>query len=247
MRPAQEAATQQDGYFGPATDLVFSLAAILVIILAVEMNRVISLQEEIAVQEQQLADLGGTIDLKEIQENQKQLIDAIAESYKVEAADLGDDTYGIEIESSGTNDIVIANEATIQRFRFGSHILFDEDDIVLKPQGRRVMKVVGVAIADRLGQIKEIQVQGHADPETSNRFETNLELAAYRAFSVYNFLKDSLSVDPRRHVMSATTFGEYMPVQRAATQGAYKEEHNSTEEKRARNRRIEILLIYDRK
>lgn len=241
---------QQDGYFGPATDLVFSLAAVLIIILAVEINTVVSLQEERALIEQQLIDVGGTIDLKEVKKNQKLLIDTIAEKYDVEASELGKNTYGIEIAKSGANDIIVTNEATIQRFRFGSHILFDEDEVILKPEGRQAMQVVGSAIADMLEEVKEIQVQGHADPENSNRFKTNLELAAYRAISVYNFLQNDLNIDPSRHLMSATTFGEYMPVQRASTKGAYNKsllkEHNNTPEKKESNRRIEILLIYNR-
>lgn len=76
----------------------------------------------------------------------------------------------------------------------------------------------------------------------------NLELASNRAMAVFKFLQWGLQIDPAMHMMSATSFGEYKPVTRNENKKFTPEElatANQTEELRAKNRRIELLIIYN--
>ena len=77
---------------------------------------------------------------------------------------------------------------------------------------------------------------------------SNLHLAALRAIEVFNFLQNKIKIDPAKHLMSATSFGEYKPVQRSVRDSTYTPEklkrHNNTKKLKAQNRRMEILLFY---
>jgi len=101
----------------------------------------------------------------------------------------------------------------------------------------------------KLGAIQEIQIQGHADNQKSKIFSSNLELAAHRAIEVFKHFQE-LGIDPTRHIMSATSFGEYKSVQRKYSNTYYNSNRlkrdNNTEKKREKNRRIEVVLIYRR-
>ena len=108
-------------------------------------------------------------------------------------------------------------------------------------------KLVGNKIKSNLDNIREIQIQGHADPDPPS-LPSNLHLAAWRAIEVFNFLQEQVPIDPAIHLMSATSFGEFKPVQRSIQDRFYNldklEMHNGTDELKAQNRRIEILLFY---
>ena len=75
-----------------------------------------------------------------------------------------------------------------------------------------------------------LRVDGHTDvrPISSPQYKSNWELSADRAISVVQYLV-SLGVPPQRLV--AAGFGEFQPLDPAATEEAYR-----------RNRRIELKL-----
>jgi len=219
--------------FGPGTDLIVSLTAVLIILIAIK---------EI-----------GQIDLQKIRKNQMEIINKIATEYNTKADKINDNKYGISTTSSSIkHDIIINNDVTIQRFTFGSHILFDVNKTELKKNGEKVLTIVGKTFKEKLDVIQEIQIQGHADPQNSSEDPLyNIKLAARRAITVFEHFQYKLGIDPTRHIMSATSFGEYKPVQRKYSDMQYNtsrlEEDNYTDEKREKNRRIEVVLIYRRK
>lgn len=111
-------------------------------------------------------------------------------------------------------------------------ILFDSGKADIKPEGRRILQKV----ADVIGQVedKAIRVEGHTDnvkisPALSRAFPSNWELSAARATNVARYLQ-RLGVDPS--LLSAAAYGEFRPVS-----------ENETPEGRAKNRRIEIVLV----
>ena len=111
-------------------------------------------------------------------------------------------------------------------------ILFDSGKAEVKPDGLAVLRKV-VDILKGV-QDKAIRVEGHTDnvPITGNltrKYATNWELSAARAVNVTRFLQGE-GIDPS--LLSAVAYGEYKPV--AA---------NDTEEGKAKNRRIEIILV----
>ena len=114
-------------------------------------------------------------------------------------------------------------------------------DEILFDSGRTMIKPEGIEILDRVGEIllnvkdRAINVEGHTDnvpigPELARRYPTNWELSAARATNVARYLQEKTGIDPT--LLSATGYGEYHPV-----------DSNETEEGRARNRRIEIVLV----
>jgi len=112
-------------------------------------------------------------------------------------------------------------------------ILFDSGKTTIKPEGVEVLERVGEILLN----VKDsaINVEGHTDnvpigPELARRYPTNWELSAARATNVARYLQEKTGIDPT--VLSATGYGEYHPVA-----------SNDDEEGRARNRRIEIVLV----
>ncbi|MCB1150689.1 flagellar motor protein MotB, partial [bacterium] len=84
------------------------------------------------------------------------------------------------------------------------------------------------------GKGTEIRVSGHTDsiPIRTARFPSNWELSASRAIAVARELQKT-GIAPAR--MSATGYGEFRPIA-----------DNGTAEGRARNRRVEIFMRYDK-
>ena len=62
------------------------------------------------------------------------------------------------------------------------------------------------------------------------------------------FLEDSVGIDPAENLMSATSYGEFKPVQRSEGDFEFNRDkllrYNLTPELKNRNRRIELLLFY---
>ena len=192
----------------------------------------------------------GTVDLTEVEEKQMAIIHAIAAEYDVEPKeqDSGSFVIPIRLEDGGYTEISIQNETTLQRYSFSDRILFEPDEHYLNEDGKETLLAVGRQIKNNLNNISEIQIQGHADPDPPAFVPSNLHLAALRAIEVYKFLQEQIHIDPATHLMSATSFGEYKPVQRSVRDSTYTPEklvrHNRTPALKAQNRRMEILLFY---
>ena len=192
----------------------------------------------------------GDIISPEVKANQMAMINAISADYNVESKETDKDIFRIQIphDNGGYSEILIENEATLQRYSFSDRILFRPDRYALNEEGKKTLLIVGRQIRKNLKNFSEIQIQGHADPDTPGIERSNLHLAALRAIEVFRFLQHEIRIDPARHLMSATSFGEYKPVQRSDKDSTYTpeklEEHNRTRELKAKNRRIDILLIY---
>ena len=111
-------------------------------------------------------------------------------------------------------------------------ILFDSGSAAIKQNGKEVL----ARVAEILGSIhdKQIRIEGHTDnvqigPVLAEKFPTNWELSTTRSTTVVRYLQQQ-GVDPT--FLSAAGYSEYSPV-----------DTNETEEGKARNRRIEIVLI----
>jgi len=112
-------------------------------------------------------------------------------------------------------------------------ILFDSGEASITERGAGVLTRLGAVLAGVEG--RSIQVSGHTDDSPPSQrlaatFPTNWELSVARAVNVVRFLQEKASVPARRLVASG--YGETHPVA-----------SNATPKGRARNRRIEILLI----
>jgi chemotaxis protein MotB len=111
-------------------------------------------------------------------------------------------------------------------------VLFDSGRAEIKPEGLVVLgKVIEIlkSVTD-----KSIRIEGHTDAipiagSLTQRYPTNWELSAARAINVARYLQKQ-AINPA--TLSAAGFGEFKPVA-----------DNATLEGRAKNRRIEIVLV----
>ena len=111
-------------------------------------------------------------------------------------------------------------------------VLFDSGKAEVKPDGLVVLQKV----IDILKNIKDksIRIEGHTDNVAivgalTKKYPTNWELSAARAINVTRYLQQQ-GIDPAN--LAAIAYGEYKPVA-----------GNDTPEGKAKNRRIEIILV----
>lgn len=111
-------------------------------------------------------------------------------------------------------------------------VLFDSGKAEVKPEGLVVLQKV----VDILKNVKDkaVRIEGHTDNvqiggQLAKRYPTNWELSAARALNVTRYLQQQ-GLDPAS--LAAMAYGEYKPVA-----------PNDTDEGRAKNRRIEIVLV----
>lgn len=107
-------------------------------------------------------------------------------------------------------------------------VLFDSGRADLKERAKEVLK----PIAEELKKLpNDVLVEGHTDnvPIHKGRYNTNWELSMARAYSVIQFM-ESIGMDPKK--LAGIGYGENRSLA-----------ENTTNEGRAKNRRIEISLL----
>lgn len=109
--------------------------------------------------------------------------------------------------------------------------LFKSGQAEMQPEARALLDKIAAEIGDLPNQIR---VEGHTDslPINSFRFPSNWELSAARATAVVRYFVESHGFSATR--ISALGFGEYRPLV-----------PNDTPENRARNRRVDIVILTD--
>lgn len=110
-------------------------------------------------------------------------------------------------------------------------VLFATGSTRMSRDGHDAVSEVGATLATMSN--KQFQVEGHTDdvPIKNERFASNWELAAGRSLVVVHAL---LAAGMAPTQLSAASYSEYKP--RAA---------NSDDQSRAKNRRIEIVVVPD--
>lgn len=124
-------------------------------------------------------------------------------------------------------EAVLEERGVIIRFR--DSVLFDTGRADIRPDGARIIDT----IATYLVRIpNHVRIEGHADnvPIRNARYPSNWELSTARATSVIRYLLTKTDISPER--LSAAGYGEYRPVA-----------PNDTPENRARNRRVDLVLL----
>lgn len=110
-------------------------------------------------------------------------------------------------------------------------ILFDSGSAEVKKKGKKVLERVAEILKNVTD--KQIRIEGHTDnvpigARIIGKFPTNWELSTARATNVVKYLQEK-GIDPE--ILNAAGYSEYRPV-----------ESNDTEEGKAKNRRIDIVL-----
>ena len=135
--------------------------------------------------------------------------------------------------------IAIERDGNLQRFMFSDRILFKTAEAELQPLGRITLTAVGRLLqhykTDEQGKrlYQSVQIEGHTDniPIITLQFPSNWELSSARAIAVLRLFVDDVGINPK--TLIATGYGEHHSV-----------DSNITEIGRAKNRRIEIVLVY---
>ncbi|MBP2026405.1 chemotaxis protein MotB [Acetoanaerobium pronyense] len=133
-----------------------------------------------------------------------------------------------------SDSVTILNESAGLLLRFQDNILFDPGSADLKSDSAQIMIYIGNLLNGPDFENKFISIEGHTDniPMNTPRFPSNWELSVGRASNVVRFLIENTNIDSER--ISAAGYSEYHPVV-----------PNDSPENRARNRRVDIVILKD--
>lgn len=144
-----------------------------------------------------------------------------------------------QILQSNLDEVMQNDQLNIKRedrlviLQLSDRILFDSGSAAIKAEGVEVLKEVGNTIKSKL-QGMQIQVAGHTDnvPVSPGQgaWSDNWSLSAARAVNVLQLLESQVGIDPE--LLSAAGYGEHRPIA-----------DNDSAAGRARNRRIELVLV----
>jgi chemotaxis protein MotB len=111
----------------------------------------------------------------------------------------------------------------------GEKGVFDSGSDQIKPEGKALLDELATSLVS-VGNY--IRVEGHTDnvPISNPRFPSNWELSTARATVVVCYLIQTYSL--KAEMLSAAGYSEYRPVA-----------SNDTEEGKARNRRVDIIIL----
>lgn len=106
---------------------------------------------------------------------------------------------------------------------------FDSGSAVMKPNALPVLRKIAATLS---GAPQNIRVEGHTDnvPIHNSQFASNWDLSTARATEVLNLLITRFGIAPNR--LSAAGYAKYHPVA-----------SNATASGRARNRRVDIVVL----
>ncbi|HEY1173749.1 MAG TPA: OmpA family protein [Verrucomicrobiae bacterium] len=112
-------------------------------------------------------------------------------------------------------------------------VLFDTGKAEMKAEGADVLLRIANILTNHPNRL--IHVIGHTDnipirASAGAKYPTNWELSTARALAAVRYLVEKANVDPHR--LAAVGYGEYHPIA-----------DNTTEEGRARNRRIALVVL----
>ncbi|WP_313756559.1 flagellar motor protein MotB [Tissierella sp.] len=119
--------------------------------------------------------------------------------------------------------------------RFMDNVLFDSGSAEIKPQSLEILKSVAEMLNRQEFSNRQIKVEGHTDSDQiirSSKFPTNWELSSARATNVLRYLVEVENIEGNR--VSSSGYSYYRPIL-----------PNDTPENKAKNRRVDIVILKD--
>jgi chemotaxis protein MotB len=159
------------------------------------------------------------------------------EQYKAELEEYKKTITALEGIKSNLEKTVGDLETKIEDGRlkvsFKGDILFESGKHQLRVEGKELLDSV-YSILSKSTEQNDIFIAGHTDnvpirPDARDKYESNWTLSTYRAVEVVKYLVEKGIAPPS---LTAAGYGEYKPVA-----------DNSSDEGKARNRRVELFLI----
>lgn len=137
--------------------------------------------------------------------------------------------YGAGTQSA-QNGVELVQTPEGYAFRVAGGVLFASGQNTLTDQGKKTLTDLVGSLGNR-----KIRVDGHTDdvPIKNSQWGTNLRLSVERAMAVADFLTYAGGLEPAR--VGVAGYGEYRPAANGTDDAA-----------RAKNRRVEILLIEEK-
>ncbi|NKE07516.1 MULTISPECIES: flagellar motor protein MotB [Mesobacillus] len=165
---------------------------------------------------------------EDVEKNDEEKTDAVKDQMELLAIQQKVNSYIEDKKLTDKLDTKLTDEGLLLTIR----------DNVLFESGRAEVRNTDVNIANEIADLlvmeppRNIIISGHTDnvPIRTARYESNWELSVMRAVEFMKIILKNEQLDPRW--FSAKGFGEFQPV---AT--------NDTAEGKARNRRVEILIL----
>lgn len=136
--------------------------------------------------------------------------------------------YIEEKDMSDTFETSLSDEGLMLTIR--DNVLFDSGSAELREEHRKVAREISHLLV--INPPRNIIISGHTDnvPIRTVNYSSNWELSVMRAVNFMKIILENEKLDPRW--FSAKGYGEYQPIA-----------SNDSEEGRAKNRRVEILIL----
>ena len=142
-------------------------------------------------------------------------------------------TIAEKMNEIGIDGVTISRGDDYTFIEFQDRTFFDGDSSVLTEQGKNTLEVFCDAVSPAKDLLSQVNIMAHTaqgDPEHPNNPRTDRMLSAMRAAEVCIFIQTRESIQPDKLVN--ISYGQFRPI-----------DTNETREGRARNRRVEILMI----
>lgn len=142
-------------------------------------------------------------------------------------------TLAQKMNDIGIDGVTLSRGEDYTFIVFEDKTFFDGESSVITEQGKAVLGVFCDAIAPAREYLSQINIMGHTsqgNPDRPNNVRTDRMLSAMRGAEVCIFIQQRDIIEPEKLVSIA--YGQFRPI-----------DTFETKEGRARNRRVEILMI----
>ena len=137
------------------------------------------------------------------------------------------------LNAAGIDGVEVSRGQDYTFVVFKDKAFFAGDSSVITPQGQETLSIFCDTIAPDANKLSQVNVMGHtaqADPERANNPRNDRILSVMRAAEVCLFIQGRGIISPDKLV--SIGYGQFHPIA-----------DNATSDGRAKNRRVEILLI----
>ena len=138
-----------------------------------------------------------------------------------------------KLNESGVEGVSVSEGDGYTFVVFENHAFFNGDSSVLTNEAIEILDIFCDIIAPEVDKISQIEIMGHtaqARPDRENNVRTDRMLSALRSAEVAAYIQNKEIIDPSKLV--GISYGQYRSVA-----------DNATSEGRAKNRRVEFLIV----
>lgn len=161
--------------------------------------------------------------------SQEEISEKYMEQSMAESEKMAEEIEEQLVEQGIQNQVEVNFNAEYVLLTLNGAILFDSGKAEVRTEAEPLIQKIAVILQTYDENI--IEIEGHTDnvPMHSDKYENNDVLSMYRALSVADMIRNNTTLNPA--YIKSSGRGEYVPVG-----------DNTTEEGRARNRRVEIKV-----